>query len=124
MIVKRVKLTPEATAILRPVAGVQWPLLVERYRARHTRLYGAYGRRLEAVLAASMTEDDGIEVWLGAGKRAQDWLPDMERLIAGDGVAHGAKYLRVIGRRGWVRLLPHWTATKTGDDWTLERAIA
>jgi hypothetical protein len=61
------------------------------------------------TLALDRTTDDACIAWLGAGKNViREWLAQ-EPAIAAWAKEQGCRVLRLEGRRGWLRVLPHWT---------------
>jgi hypothetical protein len=54
-----------------------------------------------------LNEDDEIEVLLAGGSRARECVGPWERAMRAE-PAHKGKVMRVDGRKGWARLLPHW----------------
>ena len=58
-------------------------------------------------------EDDEIEVLLAGGKRAKDCIAPWEAAMLAH-PAHQGMTLRVDGRKGWRRLLPHWNCDEEG----------
>ena len=45
-------------------------------------------------------------IWLVAGTMAE--LPSVEDAVADWATAHGCVEMRFTGRRGWLKMLPHW----------------
>ena len=54
-----------------------------------------------------------------AGQDLERWLPCAETHFTAWGRAMGCSRLRITGRRGWLRVLPHWNESST----TLERDL-
>lgn len=56
----------------------------------------------------TMANADGeIEVLLAGGKRARECVGPWEAAMIAE-PAHKGRVIRVDGRKGWGRLLPHW----------------
>lgn len=63
-----------------------------------------------------VTEDDCCEVLLGGGADAKQWIGPMEVAVRGCPAHADVHTYRIVGRRGWMRLFPHWDyAGKDGD---------
>lgn len=76
------------------------------------------------VMLLDRATDGACVVWLCAGERVRDWHQEMERRVGEFARARGCDRLRIEGRKGWVRALPHWTKVAEHDgEVTLELAI-
>lgn len=60
-------------------------------------------------LVLARTEDDRMLVWIGVGSGVRDWCGKAEREVSGFARSVGCVALRIEGRKGWRRILPHWT---------------
>ena len=49
-----------------------------------------------------------VEVLLCGGKRVRECIPHWEAAILND-PSHNGRPIRADGRKGWAKLLPHWT---------------
>ena len=67
--------------------------------------------------------DDALVVWLAIGKGALKALMEAEQEIAAFARRNGCTRLRIEGRKGWKRLLPHWTCVENNEMVTLELPI-
>lgn len=77
----------------------------------------AVGRDGYFVLA--FTEDNALLAWIAVGRNAREWVGQAETQARAIARAFGLTKLRIEdGRRGWERLLPHWT--RVGDDLEVE----
>lgn len=65
-------------------------------------------------LVLCRTEDDAILIWLGVGRGVRKWCGSAEADISAFARSIGCNKLRIEGRKGWQRVLPHWT--RVGDD--------
>lgn len=65
-------------------------------------------------LVLERTEDDSIRIWIGVGLNARQWCGTAEREISAFAREIGCNRLLIEGRKGWRRILPHWT--QIGDD--------
>lgn len=65
-------------------------------------------------LLLARTADDALLVWIGVGRGVRNWCGEAEARVSEFARAIGCKALRLEGRRGWQRILPHWT--RVGDD--------
>jgi hypothetical protein len=61
---------------------------------------------LSWVLTMANTDNE-IEVLLCGGQRARECIGPWEESMLAE-PAHKGKTLRIEGRKGWQRLLPHW----------------
>lgn len=70
-------------------------------------------------IVAAFAVDGAIVVWIAVGKNARSWIGPAEQELIRIGRRLGMSKLRIEeGRKGWARLLPHWTPV--GDDLELE----
>ncbi len=65
-------------------------------------------------LVLCRTEKDEILIWLGVGEGVRNWCGKAEADISAFAKAVGCNKLKIEGRKGWQRILPHWT--RVGDD--------
>lgn len=72
----------------------------------------------DGFLVLARTADDAILIWLGVGRGVRGWCSEAESQISAFARALGCNRLRIEGRKGWQRILPHWT--RVGDDLELE----
>lgn len=68
----------------------------------------------EGYLILARTEDDALLVWIGVGRGVRKWSDEATREVVAFSRAIGCDRLRITGRKGWQRVLPHWT--RVGDD--------
>lgn len=68
----------------------------------------------EGYLVLCRTAKDEILIWLGVGKGVRKWCGQAEAEIGQFARAVGCSKLRIEGRKGWQRILPHWT--RVGED--------
>lgn len=68
----------------------------------------------DGFLLLARTENDEILIWLGVGKGVRNWCGQAEEQLSAFARAVGCNKLKIEGRRGWQRILPHWT--RVGDD--------
>lgn len=59
-------------------------------------------------LLLARTADDEMLIWLCAGENVRSWWRDAERDVSAFARAIGCRALRLEGRRGWRKILPHW----------------
>ena len=69
-------------------------------------------------LVIERTEDDAIRIWIGCGLGVREWCGSAEREISAFAREIGCNRLLIEGRKGWRRILPHWT--QIGDDLELK----
>jgi hypothetical protein len=69
-------------------------------------------------LVLERTTDDKLRIWLGVGLGVRDWCRSAEREVSAFAREIGCHCLSIEGRRGWRRILPHWT--QVGDDLELK----
>lgn len=65
-------------------------------------------------LLLARTHDDAMLIWVGVGRGVRDWCADAEARVSAFAKAVGCNRLRIEGRKGWRRILPHWK--QIGDD--------
>ena len=65
-------------------------------------------------LVLCRAEDDALVVWIGVGRGVRDWCAKAEKEVSAFARAVGCRALRIEGRKGWRRILPHWT--QIGED--------
>lgn len=63
--------------------------------------------------ALTVATEDAIEGVLAGGTGAKEWAVPFERAMQALPV-HEGKPLHIMGRKGWRRLLPHWTVRGDG----------
>lgn len=68
----------------------------------------------DGFLLLARTADDFLLIWLCAGRNVRDWWEDAERDVSAFAKGIGCQGLRLEGRKGWRRILPHWE--RAGDD--------
>lgn len=69
-------------------------------------------------LVLERTTDDALRIWIGCGINVRDWCGTAEREVSAFAKEIGCNRLLIEGRRGWRRILPHWT--QIGDDLELK----
>lgn len=85
----------------------------------HTVLWPVVG----GCLALDRAEDDALVVWLGVGDGKA--LRTAERGVVGFARDIGCDRLRIEGRKGWKRLLTHWTIVdEDSETVTLELGVS
>lgn len=65
-------------------------------------------------LLLARTADDAVLIWIGVGRGVRTWCADAEAKVGAFARSVGCHKLRIEGRKGWQRILPHWT--RVGDD--------
>lgn len=65
-------------------------------------------------LVLERTTDDAIRIWLGVGEGVRGWCRVAEDEVSAFAREIGCNRLLIEGRKGWQRILPHWT--QVGDD--------
>ncbi len=68
----------------------------------------------DGFLLLARTHDDALLIWIGVGKGVRDWCGKAEEQVGAFAKSVGCHKLRIEGRKGWQRVLPHWT--RVGDD--------
>lgn len=68
----------------------------------------------DGFLLLARTADDAILVWIGVGRGVRNWCAEAEAEVSAFARSVGCHKLRIEGRRGWQRVLPHWT--RVGED--------
>ena len=69
-------------------------------------------------LVLERTEDRKLRIWLGVGRDVRRWCGEAERLVSDFARSVDCRALLIEGRRGWRRILPHWTPK--GEDLELD----
>lgn len=68
-------------------------------------------------------QDNVCTVLLGGGQRAREWVGEIEAAIIASPAHREVETYRIVGRKGWKRLFPHWTYAGEHDGCAvLERA--
>lgn len=62
----------------------------------------------DGCLALDKATDGACVAWLGVGKGAMRQLVAQEPSIAEWALRQGCNTLRIEGRKGWLRMFPHW----------------
>lgn len=108
MIVRREpKLTEAAFRALGPAvvrANFEWPDVLDIMRGNGWAIWNCGS--LSWVFTMVNTEGE-IEVLLAGGREARKCVGPWETAMRNE-PAHKGLTLRIEGRRGWARLLPHW----------------
>lgn len=60
-------------------------------------------------LVLCRSEDDRLVIWIGVGRGVRQWCGQAEKEISEFARAIGCVALRIEGRRGWRRILQHWS---------------
>lgn len=72
----------------------------------------------DGFLVLARTEHDEMLVWIGVGRGVRHWCGEAERAVSELARSVGCKKLKIEGRKGWQRVLPHWT--RVGEHLELE----
>lgn len=72
----------------------------------------------DGFLVLVRAADDALVVWIGVGRGVRGWCGEAEAAVSAFAREIGCRCLRIEGRRGWRRILPHWE--RVGDDLELE----
>lgn len=75
----------------------------------------------DGYLVLERTHDDALRVWLGVGRGVRNWHSLAEQNVVRFANEIGCNKLLIEGRKGWRRVLKHWTVNDDGD---LELRIA
>lgn len=81
--------------------------LLDKLAKGHSRLWPIEG----GCLVIDRTVDGAALAWLGVGKGRLKALAKQEGAIAAMARADGCRVLRIHGRRGWIKIFPHWEVT-------------
>lgn len=92
----------------------EWPDLIEQLESNRAQLWLTV---TNGPVAAMVTRMDGntLEVWLAGGAVLQGSVPYLETAIAA-AQANGATNGRIIGRKGWARVLRDYGWRADGDE--------
>lgn len=64
----------------------------------------------EGMTVTSEVDEDGVcDIRLGGGKMTREALAELEHAVLTSPFHSCINSIRVWGRKGWLRLLPHWT---------------
>lgn len=96
----RARLQPAADA-----AGYSLADLEHKLATGHAMLWHAG----EMTVTSEVDEEGVCDIRLGGGKMTREALRELECAVLTSPFHIGVKKLRVWGRKGWLRLLPHWT---------------
>lgn len=105
-------------AALAPWSSIWWPLLVEtaqkggstqadiinKVARGHTVGWPVDG----GYLLLDRATDDALVIWVGVGEGVRNWMRNAERDVSEFAREIGCTKLRIEGRKGWRRILPHW----------------
>ena len=73
----------------------------------------------DGYFVLAFTEDNALLAWIAVGRNAREWVERAETQAMAIAKALGMTKMRIEdSRRGWERLLPHWT--RVGDDLELD----
>lgn len=97
------------------LAGTPWDEVEEAVRTYHAQVWGVCNPHLIAGFATKVTEE-ACDVWLAGGSDVRNWFAAAETAVSAFARQHGNDRLRIIGRRGWKRVLPHWELTGNDGD--------
>ena len=78
--------------------------------------------KIAGAATAYVTTDGGVEVVLGGGKGLA-WARELDPVLCRWARDEGAGFVRIIGRRGWARLLGMDVMAREDGQWVLERAL-
>lgn len=96
----RARLQPAADA-----AGYSLEDLEVKLSTGHAMLW-----HVDGMTAVTEVDEDGYcDIRLAGGKMARETVIKLERDLTTSPFHSSVKYLRLWGRKGWLRLLPHWT---------------
>lgn len=113
---------PQFKAFLEPAAAMGgMPTLLGPHELLWTVYDGA--RPIAAATARLTVEDNACEIILCGGVGHRDWAVPLTDMIARWATMEGRTTLRVIGRRGWARVLG-WDVIEERDGMTMiERTL-
>jgi len=100
-------------------AGSSEQEIRDKVEAGHTILWPTD----DGLLLLDCATDGALVAWLGAGRNLRKWFAKAEAEIAEFARTHGCDRMRIEGRQGWKRILPHWEVVSDGDLVILERRI-
>lgn len=69
----------------------------------------------EGCLVLARTADDFMLIWLCAGRNVRSWWREAEKEVGEFARSVGCVGLRLEGRQGWRRILPHWQVVSDED---------
>jgi len=96
----RARLQPAADAAGYPLEALESDLAAGKAMLWH----------FDGMTVTSEVDEEGVcDIRLGGGKMTREALRELEHAVLTSPFHIGVKKLRVWGRKGWLRLLPHWT---------------
>jgi len=96
----RARLQPAADAAGYPLADLE-----QKLATGHAMLWHVG----EMTVTSEVDEDGVCDIRLGGGKMTRETLRGLEQAVLTSPFHSGVNSIRVWGRKGWLRLLPHWT---------------
>lgn len=96
----RARLQPAANA-----AGYSLADLEHKLATGHAMLWHAG----EMTVTSEVDEEGVCDIRLGGGKMTRQALAELEHAVLTSPFHSCINSIRVWGRKGWLRLLPHWT---------------
>lgn len=97
------------------IGGHDWAEICRKVDAQHCQIWLAVTDRPIAALITQMTTDDVLECLIAGGTDAKLWARVAEGYLARFADENGSQRLRIWGRRGWLRVFPHWTHIRDED---------
>lgn len=95
--------------------GHSWPEICRKVDEQHAQIWLGVTDRPIAALVTQATLDDELECLIAGGSNARLWAGEAERVFTQFAREHGLRTLRIWGRRGWLRVFPHWTHMRDED---------
>lgn len=84
--------------------GHDWKRLIEKLLEGHAQVWSIGG---VGYVYTYSPDDEHIDVILAGGERAAECVGPWEAAMLAH-PAHQGRTIRIEGRKGWRRLLPHW----------------
>lgn len=93
-----------------------WAEICRKVDEHHCQIWLAVTDKPIAALVTQMTTDDVLECLIAGGTDAKQWARVAEGHLARFAAENGSQRLRIWGRRGWLRVFPHWTHMRDEDE--------
>ena len=87
------------------MAGYAGENLERNLSTGHAMIWRADGM----TITSEVDEEDVCDIRLGGGKMTVEALRKLEHGVVTSPFHSSVKKLRIWGRKGWLRMLPHWT---------------
>lgn len=95
--------------------GHDWAEICRKVDESHCQIWLAVTDKPIAALITQMTTEDVLECLIAGGTDVKQWAGVAEQHLARFAAENDSQRLRIWGRRGWLRVFPHWTHIRDED---------